>query len=78
MTDSAMNAGFGSYAQFFRAFTALMGCTPATYLRQGPHQHEDMLVVTLPFSSFPISDTLLDRRVLDAYPRLTDLLRLDC
>jgi AraC family transcriptional regulator of adaptative response/methylated-DNA-[protein]-cysteine methyltransferase len=41
MTDSAMDASFGSYAQFYRVCTALMGCTPATYRRQGPHEHED-------------------------------------
>ena len=28
MMDAALDAGFGSYAQFYRVFTKLMGCTP--------------------------------------------------
>ena len=31
MIDAAMDAGFGSYAQFYRVFVRHMGCTPAEY-----------------------------------------------
>ena len=31
LTDAAVEAGFGSYAQFHRAFSAQFGCNPATY-----------------------------------------------
>jgi len=31
MLDAALDAGFGSYAQFYRVFTRFMGCTPANY-----------------------------------------------
>jgi len=33
MMEAALEAGFGSYAQFYRVFTHLMGCTPAAYRR---------------------------------------------
>ncbi len=31
MIDAAMEAGFGSYTQFYRVFTKHMGCTPGRY-----------------------------------------------
>lgn len=34
MLEAALDANFGSYAQFYRVFTALMGCTPAEYRRE--------------------------------------------
>jgi AraC-like DNA-binding protein len=34
MMDAALDAGFGSYAQFYRVFVGLMGCTPAEYRRR--------------------------------------------
>jgi AraC-like DNA-binding protein len=33
MLDAALEAGFGSYAQFFRVFKQIMGGTPAAYRR---------------------------------------------
>jgi len=33
MLEAALDANFGSYAQFYRVFTAVMGCTPAQYRR---------------------------------------------
>jgi len=37
MLAAALDANFGSYAQFYRVFTRLMGCTPAEY-RCGQHR----------------------------------------
>ncbi|HEX4156665.1 MAG TPA: helix-turn-helix domain-containing protein [Acidobacteriaceae bacterium] len=34
LLDAALDAGFGSYPQFHRIFTRLMGCSPATYRDQ--------------------------------------------
>ena len=34
MLAAALDAGFGSYAQFYRVFAHLMGCTPAEYRRR--------------------------------------------
>ena len=34
MFDAALDAGFGSYAQFYRVFSQIMGQTPAQYRRQ--------------------------------------------
>jgi AraC-like DNA-binding protein len=34
MTDAAFQAGFGSYAQFYRVFKRFMGCSPRSY-REG-------------------------------------------
>jgi AraC-like DNA-binding protein len=34
MLDSALAAGFGSYAQFHRAFRRHMACSPAQYRRR--------------------------------------------
>lgn len=33
MLEAALEAGFGSYPQFHRVFTRLMGCSPRTYRR---------------------------------------------
>ena len=33
LLDAALDAGFGSYPQFYRIFTQQMGCTPAQYRR---------------------------------------------
>jgi transcriptional regulator GlxA family with amidase domain len=34
MLDAALEAGFGSYPQFHRIFTRIMGCSPASYRRR--------------------------------------------
>jgi AraC-like DNA-binding protein len=36
LTEASSRAGFGSYAQFSRIFTARFGCSPRTYLRVPP------------------------------------------
>lgn len=36
LTAQALAAGFGSYAQFHRVFTAIMGATPQTWCRDHP------------------------------------------
>lgn len=36
MITAALDAGFGSYAQFHRLFRAVMQCSPAQYARQAP------------------------------------------
>ena len=33
LLDAALQAGFGSYAQFFRVFRSVVGCAPAAYFR---------------------------------------------
>lgn len=43
ITDAALEAGFGSYPQFYRIFKQLMGCSPAEFrsrLSQGPGSAE--------------------------------------
>jgi AraC-like DNA-binding protein len=34
MMDAALEAGFGSYPQFYRVFKQIMGCSPADYRRR--------------------------------------------
>lgn len=34
LLEAALEAGFGSYAQFHRVFTRALGCSPAAYLRR--------------------------------------------
>jgi AraC-like DNA-binding protein len=41
MMEAAMDAGFGSYAQFYRVFTRLMGCTPAEYRTRRSAVHDN-------------------------------------
>jgi methylphosphotriester-DNA--protein-cysteine methyltransferase len=35
MLSAALDAGFGSYLQFYRVFREAMGCGPAEYRRRG-------------------------------------------
>ena len=35
MLDGALEAGFGSYAQFHRVFTRMMGCSPMNFRKNG-------------------------------------------
>lgn len=39
MLEAALTAGFGSYAQFYRVFSQLMGQSPANYRRQLKSSH---------------------------------------
>ena len=41
MTEAALDAGFGSYPQFYRIFRDHFGCGPAQYRRRGRFIHDD-------------------------------------